>query len=154
MNKFKKLADNKWFILVCIIVLVGLLAVSFRSVLVKDNASVSEDTVKSMLKDIYTPKSTKYYNDKRNYYIKNNIITSGEGERLFKSVDKLSEDDLSREINIVKVEHSYAKNNSYGDDLYKVDFNVKYKGNTSNLEVLFFVNKDGCIYNHEVSEVN
>ena len=115
---------------------------------------VNSEVVSNILKDIYTPKNVEYYKDRRKYYIDNNIITDNEANILFKTVDTLSKDDLDRKIDITKVDHSSPKNNSYGDDLYKVNFSVVYMGKTSNLEVMFFVNKDGSIYNHEVTEIN
>lgn len=144
----KRITESKWFILGCSIIMIIICALAVR------NMVKPSETVSNILKDIYTPKNVEYYKDRRKYYMDNNIITDNEANILFKTVDTLSKDDLDRKIDIIKVDHSSPKNNSYGDDLYKVNFSVVYMGKTSNLEVMFFVNKDGSIYNHEVTEIN
>ena len=151
----KKIVDSKWFVVACTVVLLIFCLIAVKGIVDKGNVkTVNEETVSNILKDIYTPKNVDYYRDRRKYYIDNNILTDNEANVLFKTVDKLSKDDLERKIDIVKIDHSSPNNNSYGDNLYKVVFSVQYMGKTSNLEVMFFVNKDGSIYNHDVVEVN
>lgn len=150
----KRITESKWFILVCSIILIIICIFAVRNMVKPTETGVNSEVVSNILKDIYTPKNVEYYKDRRKYYIDNNIVTDNEANILFKTVDTLSKDDLDRKIDITKVDHSSPKNNSYGDDLYKVNFSVVYMGKTSNLEVMFFVNKDGSIYNHEVTEIN
>lgn len=150
----KRITESKWFILGCSIIMIIICALAVRNMVKPNVTGVNSETVSNILKDIYTPKNVEYYKDRRKYYMDNNIITDNEANILFKTIDTLSKDDLERKIDIIKVDHSSPKNNSYGDDLYKVNFSVVYMGKTSNLEVMFFVNKDGSIYNHEVTEIN
>lgn len=150
----KRITESKWFILGCSIIMIIICALAVRNMVKPTATGVNSETVSNILKDIYTPKNVEYYKDRRKYYMDNNIITDNEANILFKTIDTLSKDDLERKIDIIKVDHSSPKNNSYGDDLYKVNFSVVYMGKTSNLEVMFFVNKDGSIYNHEVIEIN
>lgn len=150
----KRITESKWFTLGCSIILIIICVFAVRNMVKPTETGVDSETVSNILKDIYTPKNVDYYKDRRKYYIDNNIITDNEANILFKTVDTLSKDDLDRKIDITKVDHSSPKNNSYGDDLYKVNFSVVYMGKTSNLEVMFFVNKDGSIYNHKVTEIN
>lgn len=154
IKDIKRITESKWFILGCSIILIIICAFAVRNMVKPTETGVNSEVVSNVLKDIYTPKNVEYYKDRRKYYIDNNIITDNEANILFKTVDTLSKDDLDRKIDITKVDHSSPKNNSYGDDLYKVNFSVVYMGKTSNLEVMFFVNKDGSIYNHEVTEIN
>ena len=150
----KRITESKWFILGCSIIMIIICALAVRNMVKPSATGDNSETVSNILKDIYTPKNVEYYKDRRKYYMDNNIITDNEANILFKTIDTLSKDDLERKIDIIKVDHSSPKNNSYGDDLYKVNFSVVYMGKTSNLEVMFFVNKDGSIYNHEVTEIN
>ena len=153
LEKIRDSLKNKWVIwgcVACLSVLVLLIYVKIHSLV----GTVNEKTVTNILKDIYTPSDVKYYNSRSKYYVDKKLMTLNEANELFKPVDKLTEDDLSRSIDIIKVDHSSSKNNSYGDELYKVSFSVVYKGDASNLEVLFFVNGDGSIYNHEISGDN
>ena len=150
----KRITESKWFILGCSIIMIIFCVIAVRNMVKSNETGVNSETVSNILKDIYTQKNVEYYKNRRKYYIDNNIITNNEANILFKTIDTLSKDDLERKIDIIKVDHSSPKNNSYGDDLYKVNFSVVYMGKTSNLEVMFFVNKDGSIYNHEVTEIN
>ena len=153
MEKIRDSLKNKWLILGCVaslLVIVLFIYFKIHSLV----GTVNETTVVNILKDIYTPSDVKYYNSRSKYYVDKKLMTLNEANELFKPVDKLTEDALSRSIDIIKIDHSSPKNNSYGDELYKVSFSVVYKGDASNLEVLFFVNGDGSIYNHEISGDN
>lgn len=112
--------------------------------------SLNEERILKLLSDIYSPKSLEYMNERKAYYIKIGLISEEESNKLFISKGNLTQEDLNRKVSVTRVSKSTIKRNSFSENLYKVNYSVRYSGETTSFQVVFFVNSDGCIYKHEL----
>ena len=94
--------------------------------------SLNEERILNILSDIYSPKSLEYMAERKEYYVKSGIISQEESDKLFVSTGSLT------------------KENSLSDSLYKVNYDVRYSGEVTSFQIVLFVNKDGCVYKHEL----
>ena len=89
-------------------------------------------------------------NERKEYYVKSGLISQEESDKLFMSTGGLSKEDLDRKVSVRKVSRSFPKENSLYASLYKVNYDVRYSGEVMSFQIVLFVNKDGCVYKHEL----
>lgn len=112
--------------------------------------SLNEERILNILSDIYSPKSLEYMAERKEYYVKSGIISQEESDKLFVSTGSLTKEDLDRKVSIRKISRSLPKENSLSNSLYKVNYDVRYSGEVTSFQIVLFVNKDGCVYKHEL----
>ena len=112
--------------------------------------SLNEERILKLLSDIYSPKSLEYMAERKAYYVRIGLVSQEESDKLFISKGNLTQDDLNRKVSVTRVSKSTVTRNSLSENLYKVNYTVRYSGETTSFQIVFFVNSKGCIYKHEL----
>lgn len=88
--------------------------------------------------------------ERKAYYVRIGLVSQEESDKLFISKGNLTQDDLNRKVSVTRVSKSTVTRNSLSENLYKVNYTVRYSGETTSFQIVFFVNSKGCIYKHEL----
>lgn len=115
----------------------------------KSNKPVDKEVITNMIGDIYTSKSVDAFKNARDKYIKDGYITPDVATQMFNidpNVTEFTQDDLNRQVNITNIAYSNKDNNSFKEDLYKVNVLVTYKNEPVAFSLKLYVNSEGKIY--------